>query len=168
MKKIAALIAIVFIIFSYFLTIPKDKKLEYSINHPDVIKVERMIDKLERVHPKLKKTIALAIVSNGSYYKVDYRHLVAIGYVESQFRPDVISSKNSYGLWQINWDVWGKKFAKDKHELFNVYKNSEIACKILVYNRSIGYDKLHDYYSLCNNDVKTEYALRIKNALRRI
>ena len=137
-------------------------------NHPEVIAVEKMIDKTSsNVPDDTKKKIALAIVSNGKFYSVPYKHLVAISFVESSHRPNMINQTGDYGLMQVNWEWWGKKFVKNPSDLLNIYKNVEIACKIINENKRMGFDKLASYHSF-NKQKQDDYQGRLKLALGRL
>lgn len=137
-------------------------------NHPEVIAVEKLIDKTSsNVSDTTKKKIALAIVSNGKFYSIPYKHLVAIALVESNYKPDMINKSGDYGVMQVNWQWWGKKFVKEPNDLLNVYKNVEIACKIINENKKMGFNQLADYHSF-NLERKKDYQEKLKIALRRL
>jgi soluble lytic murein transglycosylase-like protein len=137
-------------------------------NHPDVIQVEQMIDKTgATVAAGTKKTVALAIVENARYYGIKPKNLVAIAFVESTFRPNMINSSGDHGICQINWFWHGRKYVKDPKELLNVYKNFDIACRIINENKRMGFADIASYHSFNDSDRKV-YAERIKNVLRRL
>ena len=137
-------------------------------NHPEVIAVEKMIDKTTaKVPNETKKRIALAIVSNGKFYNVPYKHLVAIAFVESTFRPNLINETGDYGVCQINWFWHGKNYVKHPNDLLNVYKNVEVACKIINENKRMGFDKLANYHSF-NKQEQGIYQNKLKIALGRL
>jgi soluble lytic murein transglycosylase-like protein len=171
MKKLYTVLVIALMIgFMIFLFEPKEI-VYLSLppeNHPEVIEVEKMIDNTKvKVPDETKKKIALAIVSNGRFYDVKYKHLVAIAYVESGFRPDLINNTGDHGLMQVNWNWWGKKFVDAPSDLLNVYKNVEIACKIIKSNESNGFMNLASYHSF-NPYRQHEYSEKLKSALRRL
>lgn len=165
---LAALIIVVVTLFYFnynkdlnYLSIPPE-------NHPEVISVEKMIDKTTAKVPReTKKRIALAIVSNGKFYNIPYKHLVAIAFVESTFRPNLINETGDYGVCQINWFWHGKNYVKHPSDLLNVYKNVEIACKIINENKRMGFDKLASYHSF-NRQKQQDYQGRLKIALGRL
>ena len=127
-----------------------------------------MIDKTTaKVPSETKKKIALAIVSNGKFYNIPYKHLVAIAFVESTFRPNLINKTGDYGVCQINWFWHGKKYAKDPKELLNVYKNFDAACQIINENKRMGFEKIASYHSF-NKQKQQDYQGRLKLALGRL
>lgn len=135
-------------------------------NHPDVIKVEQMIENTGASVPDgVKKKVAMAIAENAKYYDIKPKHLVAIAFVESSFRPNLINETNDYGVMQINWHYWGKRLTKNPNDLLNVYKNVEFACKIINSNKNMGFTKLSAYHSLTN---AADYEVKLASVLRRI
>ncbi len=149
----------------------KDTKLLMSFNptnSPEVLNVERMIDKTGASVPAdTKKKVALAIVENARYYGIKPKNLVAIAFVESTFRPNLINSSGDHGICQINWFWHGRKYVKDPKELLNVYKNFDIACRIINENKRMGFADIASYHSFNGSD-RLAYAERIKNVLRRL
>lgn len=137
-------------------------------NHPDVIKIEKMIDKTgAQVPDNTKKKVAMAIAEHARYYDIKPKNLVAIAFVESSFRPTLINSSGDHGLMQINWPIWKGVFTNNPKDLLNVYKNVEVACKIINRNRRMGYTDLADYHSF-NSENKAVYAEKLQNVLRRL
>lgn len=137
-------------------------------NHQDVVDVKRLIDKTgANVPVQTKDKIALAIAEHSRYYGIKPKNLVAIAFVESSFRPTLINDSGDHGLMQINWPTWKNRFTRDPKELLNVYKNVEVACKIININRSMGHDELAAYHSF-NNEPKAVYAAKLKDVLRRL
>jgi len=169
-KLYTILIIVAFVVCSLFYSNYKDLK-HLSIqpeDHPEVISVEKMIDKTTaKVPSEIKKKIALAIVSNGKFYNVPYKHLVAIAFVESTFRPNLINESGDHGVMQVNWQWWGKKFADNPKDLLNVYKNVEVACKIINENKRMGHDQIESYHSF-NKEKQQDYQERLKIALGRL
>jgi len=170
MKK-QILIAIACTLLFTYVFINSETKLAFALNplnHPDVIKVEKMIDKTGAVvPPKTKKKVALAIAEHARYYRIKPKNLVAIAYVESSFRPTLINSSGDHGLMQINWPIWKNRFTRDPNDLLNVYKNVEVACKIININKSMGQTDLAAYHSF-NSEPKAEYAAKVKEVLKRL
>jgi len=137
-------------------------------NHPDVISVEKMIDKTGAVVPaNTKKKVALAIAEHARYYGIKPKNLVAIAYVESTFKPTLINDSGDHGLMQINWPTWKNRFTRDPKDLLNIYKNVEVACKIININKSMGQTDLAAYHSF-NSEPKAIYEAKLKNVLRRL
>lgn len=137
-------------------------------DHPDVIQVEQMIDKTGAHVPlTTKKKVALAIAEHARYYGIKPKNLVAIAFVESNFKPTLINETGDHGLMQINWPTWKNRFTRDPKDLLNVYKNVEVACKIININRSMGHDELAAYHSF-NDEPKAVYAAKLKEVLRRL
>lgn len=172
MKKLyTVLIILLLVAFLGFHLSKKDHKIVLGFvpeNHPEVIAVEGMISKLSPgVVESTRKKIALAIVSNGKFYNVPYKQLVAIAFIESSFRPDLINESGDHGVFQVNWFWHGRKHVKNPKELLNVYKNAEIACKIINENRKMGFDKIASYHSF-NKEKQASYQGRLKIALGRI
>jgi soluble lytic murein transglycosylase-like protein len=138
------------------------------IDHPDVIRVEEMIDKTGAdVPPDTKKKVAIAIAEHSRYYGIKPKNLVAIAFVESTFQPNLINTSGDHGLMQINWPTWKNRFTRDPKDLLNVYKNVEVACKIININKSMGQTDLAAYHSF-NAENKAEYAAKLKEVLRRL
>jgi len=138
------------------------------IDHPDVIRVEEMIDKTGAdVPPDTKKKVAIAIAEHSRYYGIKPKSLVAIAFVESTFQPNLINTSGDHGLMQINWPTWKNRFTRDPKDLLNVYKNVEVACKIININKSMGQTDLAAYHSF-NAENKAEYAAKLKEVLRRL
>lgn len=134
----------------------------------EVLNVEKMIDRTgTTVPPVTKKKVALAIAEHARYYGIKPKNLVAIAYVESNFKPTLINSSGDHGLMQINWPTWKNRFTRDPKDLLNVYKNVEVACKIININKSIGQTDLAAYHSF-NSEPKAEYAAKLKEVLRRL
>jgi soluble lytic murein transglycosylase-like protein len=139
-----------------------------SVNHPDVIQVEKMIDKTGADVPAVtKKKVALAIAEHAKYYGIKPKNLVAIAFVESKFQPTLINSTGDHGLMQINWPTWKNRFTRDPKDLLNVYKNVEVACKIININKSMGQTDLADYHSF-NDEPKAIYQAKLREVLRRL
>jgi soluble lytic murein transglycosylase-like protein len=139
-----------------------------AANSPEVIAVEKMIDKTgANVPPVTKKRVALAIAEHARYYGIKPKSLVAIAYVESSFKPTLINSTGDHGLMQINWPTWKNRFTKNPNDLLNVYKNVEVACKIININKSMGHTDLAAYHSF-NSVPKAIYEAKLKNVLRRL
>lgn len=96
----------------------------------------------ERTERKIKRAIATArmvyrdlhcgdryseITGRTAYeYGLSPRVLAAVVFVESSCRPDAISGRESVGLMQINYRVWGHR-----EELKDPVKNIQIGAKIL-------------------------------------
>lgn len=139
-----------------------------QLAHPDVIKVEKMIDKTGSVVPlDTKRKIALAIVENAHYYGIKPKNLVAIAFVESNFRPYIVNNSGDHGLMQINWATWKNKFTRNKKDLLDIDKNVEIACRIININSNRGFTDLASYHSL-DEDTKFVYAEKLRAILKRI
>jgi soluble lytic murein transglycosylase-like protein len=127
-----------------------------------------MIDKTgAEVPDSTKKKVAIAIVENARYYGIKPKNLVAIAFVESTFQPTLINSSGDHGLMQINWPTWKNRFTKDPKDLLNVYKNVEVACKIININKSMGQTDLAAYHSF-NNENKAVYAAKLRKVLARL
>jgi len=171
MKRNLIITTILCMLFVTFLLVNGEDKTEFiqnSKNHPEVIHVEQMIDKTGAVvEPDLKRKIALAIVENANYYGIKPKNLVAIAFVESNFRPHVINNSGDHGLMQINWPTWKNKFTRNKKDLLDIDKNIETACRIINININSGFTDLASYHSL-NEDIKAEYAANLRNVLKRI
>lgn len=168
MKKfIVALFAFVFVTALFYREEPKFVIVSPA-NHPDVIKVEQMIDKTGAIVPPVtKKKVALAIVEHARYYGIKPKNLVAIAYVESKFKPNLINDTGDHGLMQVNWPTWKNRFTRDPKDLLNVYKNVEVACKIININKSMGFTDIASYHSF-NDEPRAEYAAKLKDVLRRL
>jgi len=137
-------------------------------NHPDVIRVEKMIDETgAEVPSSIKKKVAIAIAENARIYGIKPKSLVAIAFVESTFQPTLINSSGDHGLMQINWPTWKNVFTKDPKDLLNVYKNVEVACKIININKSMGHTDLAAYHSF-NHEPKAIYSAKLTKVLRRL
>lgn len=171
MKKLITVALLVCMAAFAFLFLDRDQRLLLSFNpidHPEVVSVKQMIDKTGVAVPEgTKNKIALAIAENARYYGIKPKNLVAIAFVESSFRPNLINESGDHGLMQINWPTWKNRFTKNPKDLLNVYKNVEVACKIININRSMGHEEIAAYHSF-NNEPKAVYAEKIKLALRRL
>lgn len=170
MKKILLMIAACVFLFTalffqenaqlYFMSDPE--------THPEVVQVKKMIDKTgAKVSSSTKNKVAIAIAENARYYGIKPKNLVAIAFVESTFQPTLINSSGDHGLMQINWPTWKNRFTKDPKDLLNVYKNVEVACKIININKSMGHDDLAAYHSF-NSENKALYAARLRKVLGRL
>lgn len=172
MKKLTAPLILIAFILSFLLILTSERTrvlVSYDPrNHQDVVDVKRLIDKTGATVPdKTKNTIALAIAEHARFYGIKPKNLVAIAFVESSFRPTLINDSGDHGLMQINWPTWKNRFTRDPKELLNVYKNVEVACKIININRSMGHDELAAYHSF-NDEPKAVYAAKLKDVLRRL
>lgn len=170
MKKIIVVLfaLVAFVTFTAMYYKDEGRLMINPINSPEVVKVEEMIDRTgANVSPVTKKKVALAIAEHARYYGIKPKNLVAIAYVESNFKPTLINETGDHGLMQINWPTWKNRFTRDPKELLNVYKNVEVACKIININRSMGHDELAAYHSF-NDEPKAVYAAKLKEVLRRI
>ena len=168
MKKIiVVLFALVLVTAMFYRDEPRFTIIS-PIDSPEVIQVEKMIDRTgANVPPATKKKVALAIAEHARYYGIKPKNLVAIAYVESSFRPTLINDSGDHGLMQINWPTWKNRFTRDPKDLLNVYKNVEVACKIININKSMGQTDLAAYHSF-NSEPKAEYAAKLKEVLRRL
>jgi soluble lytic murein transglycosylase-like protein len=170
MKRIFITIIACTLLFA-FLFLSSETKSAFMLspeNHPDVIKVEKMIDKTgAKVPAETKKKVALAIAEHARYYGIKPKNLVAIAYVESTFQPNLINKTGDHGLMQINWPTWKNRFTRDPEDLLNVYKNVEVACKIININKSMGFTDIASYHSF-NDEPRAEYAEKLRAVLRRI
>jgi soluble lytic murein transglycosylase-like protein len=169
MKKIiVVLFALVVVVAAFYREESRAMLMINPINSPEVIKVEEMIDKTgAKVPPATKKKVALAIAEHARYYGIKPKNLVAIAYVESNFKPTLINSTGDHGLMQINWPTWKNRFTRDPKDLLNVYKNVEVACKIININKSMGQTDLADYHSF-NDEPKAIYQAKLREVLRRL
>lgn len=171
MKKLIIAVLIACTVASTFLFLNEDQRLLLTFNpidHPEVVSVKQMIDKTGVSVPEgTKNKIALAIAEHGRHYGIKPKNLVAIAFVESTFKPTLINETGDHGLMQINWPTWKNRFTRDPKDLLNVYKNVEVACKIININRSMGQTDLAAYHSF-NDEPKAVYAEKLKNALRRL
>jgi len=171
MKKIFIIALIACTLFAAYEFTSLEQRFQFTldpINHPDVAQVERLIDKTGAiVPPETKKKVALAIAEHARYYGIKPKNLVAIAFVESKFKPTLINETGDHGLMQINWPTWKNRFTKNPRDLLNVYKNVEVACKIININKSMGHDELAAYHSF-NSEPKAEYSAKLKEVLRRL
>lgn len=171
MKKSIIVIVLACMVASTFLFLNKDRRLLLTFNpidQPEVVSVKRMIDKTGAVvQEETKNKIALAIAEHARQYDIKPKNLVAIAFVESNFKPTLINQTGDHGLMQINWPTWKNRFTRDPKDLLNVYKNVEVACKIININRSMGQTDLAAYHSF-NDEPKAVYAEKLKNVLRRL
>jgi soluble lytic murein transglycosylase-like protein len=167
----ALIIACVSLLLFAFMFENLEKKIVFDVsflNHPEVLKVEQMIDNTGINIPQpIKKRVALAIAENARYYKIKPEQLVAIAYVESRFNPNAFNKdRGDIGLMQINWPTWKNKFTRNPNELFNVYKNVEVACKIININRRIS-NNIASYHSF-TPEFRSIYMSKLNSVLRRI
>lgn len=172
MKKLTVPLVLIAFVVSFLLMLTSERTrvlITYDpLNQQDVADVKKLIDKTGAVVPDhTKNTIALAIAEHARYYGIKPKNLVAIAFVESSFRPTLINDCGDHGLMQINWPTWKNRFTRDPKELLNVYKNVEVACKIININRSMGHDELAAYHSF-NDEPKAVYAAKLKEVLRRL
>ena len=171
MRKIFTIVLLACTLLAAYTFIRTEQRLSFTlnpVNHPDVLQVEQMIDKTgARVPAETKKKVALAIAEHARYYGIKPKNLVAIAYVESNFKPTLINETGDHGLMQINWPTWKNRFTRDPKDLLNVYKNVEVACKIININRSIGQTDLAAYHSF-NDEPKAIYQAKLKEVLRRL
>ena len=171
MKRLLTLTITACILFMTLCLFQEDGSTMFTLNpetHPDVIKVEKMIDETgAEVPDSIKKKVAIAIAENARIYGIKPKSLVAIAFVESTFQPTLINSTGDHGLMQINWPTWKNRFTKDPKDLLNVYKNVEVACKIININKSMGHTDLAAYHSF-NHEPKALYSAKLAKVLRRL
>lgn len=171
MKRLLTLTIMACIILLAFVFTREDRFIAFGQNpqnHPEVIRVEKMIDETgAEVPDSIKKKVAIAIAENARIYGIKPKSLVAIAFVESTFQPTLINSTGDHGLMQINWPTWKNRFTKDPKDLLNVYKNVEVACKIININKSMGHTDLAAYHSF-NHEPKALYSAKLAKVLRRL
>ena len=171
MKRLLTLTIAACIISLAFMFTRGDHSIAFVQNpltHPDVIRVEKMIDETGADVPNsIKKKVAIAIAENARIYGIKPKNLVAIAFVESTFQPTLINNTGDHGLMQINWPTWKNVFTKDPKDLLNVYKNVEVACKIININKSMGHTDLAAYHSF-NHEPKALYSAKLAKVLRRL
>jgi len=80
--------------------------------------------------PTATTEIIMAAFKYGRIYNVEPELLLAIAFVESSFRPNVVNH-GCYGIYQINYHVWHKVMSLNPYKLLEIDYNTEIACKIL-------------------------------------
>jgi soluble lytic murein transglycosylase-like protein len=68
---------------------------------------------IEAIKPHLPK-LAKAIVTQSAQHKVDFRILLGIIKVESDFKQDMVSSTGDYSMAQINYDTWSKELKRTR------------------------------------------------------
>lgn len=165
---IMVIACVVLLMYGYVRSEDQQKWFVSPINHPDVLAVEKMIDDTgANVKPLTKKKVALAIAENARYYKIQPEKLVAIAYVESRFDPNAYNKPcDDVGLMQINWPTWKNRFTRNKSDLFNIYKNVEVACKIIAINRQYS-NNIATYHSF-TPEFRDIYSSKLKNVLRRM
>ncbi len=168
MRKLVIIACIGLLTYMFIMKEDKSFSLGSPLNHPEVLAVEEMIDSTgARVNPTTKKKIALAIAENARYYKIQPEKLVAIAYVESRFDPKAHNKQcDDVGLMQINWPTWKNRFTKNKQDLFSVYKNVEVACKIININKR--YSKNIASYHSFTPEYRDIYSGKLKNVLGRM
>lgn len=164
MKRITSLIVCACLLGAFLHTSKVSGMISMDVlNHPDVIKVEEMIDKTGANVPAVtKKRVALAIAENARYYGIKPKNLVAIAFVESTFRPNLINEAGDYGIFQLN-EKWSRPFWGNtrKSELLNIYKNTEIACRMIKYLEEKNLDV--SYYHSFRKIDRNIYRRKIKN-----
>jgi hypothetical protein len=110
----------------------------------------------------LANRISKVFVKKADEYNIKTEKLFLIAAVESKFDHKAINYESGdYGLMQVNWFWWGKRFCKKPSELLDIEKNIEIACKILLTNRGMGFKGIKYYHSL-DDERAAIYENRIK------
>lgn len=165
--KIKLFVAILILISVVCFVIATTKTKEDFYKPIEVIKIEKMIDKLNpTVDSNTKTQIAYAICENGKVYNIDFKNLVAIAYVESRFNPYASNKCGDRGLMQINMPVWGEELNVSERDMFNPFKSVETACKIISICRENG--KHITYYHSSTPRKRIAYKQRLQNALQKL
>jgi len=120
-----------------------------------------------RIDEETAKKIAKAFIKYGKEFNIKIHRLLQIASVESRFNHRAINSvSGDYGLMQINWRVWGRRFAKSPKELLDIDKNVRVACAIMAYNKRIGFKRIGHYHSF-NPEFVSVYEERLAPFSRR-
>lgn len=118
----------------YDYIIIKNKKLNYENN---LLRIRNNLSKNPQLFDIIEITFKLS-----SKHNIDPYLILSIIQTESNFNTNAKSS-NSYGLMQINYNIWKKELNIDKNKIYDINYNIELGIKIL---------KI--YLKLSNNDIQ--------------
>ena len=115
-------------------------------------RLKKIVHDIKRVNKRISNEnaikIAKAFIKYGKTFNIRINRLLQIASVESRFNPKAVNKvSGDYGLMQINWRVWGRRFVKHPNELLNIDTNVKLACYIISHNKRIGFKKVAHYHS---------------------
>lgn len=169
------------IIFSIFYA-PKATTTHFTKNEV-ITKNHALLSKMIReIQPNLSEkkayTLAKKIYTHSSNFNLDPKILIAILYIESNFRNNVTSKTGDYSMAQINVDIWNREFTRlgmsklDKHllkynENYVIYKMAKILS--ILDQRKLKHDKnwYANYHSMTPK-LKNIYAKKINSKINKI
>lgn len=128
---------------------PKDEicisSASVTFNVPEImeqhqeVKIKRIVEFIQNSNIAIYDDLAKEIAKNTLYYSEKYRIstglLLAIIQNESNFNPLVISEANAKGLMQLRYHVLDDGITNVSGHKFDVAKNIEVGCRLLVYLR---------------------------------
>lgn len=128
-----------------------------------------------RLNTKDAEAISLAIAEAanktfGSVTAGDMWLYMAIAYIESGFKVNVINYQNCRGMFQIHAPSWASKFGVKYAELLNPKTNAEIGIRVFKYYLTL-YKHIIPTLSAYNSDhprAATGYAYAVLNIRKRI
>lgn len=153
----------------------------YSFAFNKIQKIERSIYLLEKeqkmkLHPAYRKKLAYTINDVSKTFKVNYKIIVSILYIESHFKQFAVSSTKDYSIAQISLHQWvkNKKLKKTKHLLKDIkkdpFKSLYVMGEILSIKReeSISDPEWYLHYHSKTKEFKTIYRIKFNKAYKKI
>lgn len=136
---------------------------EQKIYNARIRKIVKDIKKInKKIEQKNAEEIAAAFIKYGKEYRIRINKLLQIASIESRFNHRAINKESGdYGLMQINWKIWGKRFVSRPKKLLDIDTNVKYACYILRYNKRIGFKRIGNYHSF-NDETADDYEERLE------
>ena len=108
-----------------------DKELEISrkvLNRVDILRYQDEV--IRKKYPVFAKIVE-TVYTKSKEYNFDPNLIMGLIQIESNFKPDAISSCGAYGLMQVNYSVWKNELKIDPKRIFEIDYNIELGLKIL-------------------------------------
>ena len=170
MNKLVLLLiyCLILIIYPFKSVVPKT----HNININPILKA------IYKLKPQIDNKTATIIATSIEYCSLDkninWRDLVSIAYVESNFEPKIIRRVNGrevdYGIFEIN-QINIKQYKLNKNKLQEVVYNTKTACTIINDIRKkrsnwIGYYNTGAFSH--NKSARIKYELKVAKALEKL
>ena len=106
------------------------KEVKYQKILQTFAEMEFKIFAFEKRYPEFGKIVSEAF-KNAIIQDISPYTILAIVQVESNFNPKAISHAQAYGLMQVHYPTWNKKYElQSPEELFNIELNMKIGAEI--------------------------------------
>jgi soluble lytic murein transglycosylase-like protein len=119
-----------------------EKKLENNqknLNRLDILEYRNAV--VKKKYPVFSKIVDV-VYNKSKDYGFNPNLILSLIQIESNFRPQAVSSKGAYGLMQVNYSVWKKELDIDSGQIFDIEYNIDLGLRILKH-----------YYKEANGDL---------------